>query len=152
MESTALRALASGAIGALAVTALNEGARRRIPHAPRMEVIGMRAFSALVERLGGHPPRGRKLYEQTLAGDLVSNTLYYALVGAGSRQTRLSRGVLLGAAAGLGAALLPPVLGLGRQPGERRPRTTLMTLAWYTAGGIAAALAGRLLDPEEARA
>lgn len=149
---TTLRALASGAVGAIAVTALNEAARRRIPHAPRMEVIGMRALSSVIEGLGGRAPRGRTLYRETLAGDLVSNTIYYALVSAGTRQRRLGRGILLGAAAGLGAALLPPVLGLGRQPGERRPQTTLMTVAWYTAGGIAAALAGRLLEGESARA
>jgi hypothetical protein len=147
METSAtLRSLASGAIGALAVTAINEGARRRIPHAPRMEVIGMRALSAAVQALGGRPPRGRKLFRETLGADLLSNTIYYALVGAGSRQTRLSRGILLGAAAGLGAVILPPRLGLGRPPGNRRPVTPLMTVAWYTAGGVAAALAGRILE------
>ena len=148
MPGAALRSLASGAVGALAVTALNEGARRRVPHAPRMDVIGMRALSAMVRAVGRRPPNGRALFRSTLAGDLISNSIYYALVGAGSRQTRLSRGILLGAAAGLGAALLPPVLGLGYQPGERRPETSLMTVAWYTAGGIAAALAARLLEPD----
>jgi hypothetical protein len=116
-----------------------------------MDVIGMRALSSLIRSFGGRPPRGRTLFRETLAGDLLSNTLYYALVGAGSRQTRLSRGILLGAAAGLGAAVLPPLIGLGRQPGERRPKTPLMTIAWYTAGGIAAALAGRLLEPGDDR-
>jgi hypothetical protein len=146
---TTLRSLASGAIGALAVTALNEVARRRIPHAPRMEVIGMRALSAAVRALGGRPPRGRALFRETLGADLLSNTIYYGLVGAGSRQRRLSRGILLGAAAGLGAVLIPPLLGLGRPPGNRRPATPLMTIAWYTAGGVAAALAGRMLDRGE---
>ena len=147
VASNTLRALAGGAAGALAVTALNEGARRRIRHAPRMEIIGMRALSAGIRALGGRPPRGRKLFRETMAADLVSNTIYYALVGAGSRQTRLRRGLLLGAAAGLGAVLLPPLLGLGHPPGERRPATPLMTVAWYTAGGLAAALAGRMLEP-----
>ena len=146
MAAAALRSLASGAIGALALTALNEGARRRVPHAPRMEVIGMRALAALVRGLGGRPPRGRALFQSTLAGDLLSNTFYYALAGAGGRQSRLSRGILLGAAAGLGAVLLPPMLGLGHPPGERRPATPLMTLAWYTAGGVAAAMAARMLE------
>lgn len=144
-----LYALLSGAVGAIALTALNEGARRRIAHAPRMEVIGMRALAAAIRRLRGRPPRGRRLFQETLVGDLVSNTIYYSLVGAGSRQTRLSRGILLGATAGLGAVLLPPLLGLGHPPGERRPQTPLLTLAWYTAGGVAAALAGRMLESED---
>ena len=146
--NSTLRSLASGAIGALALTALNEGARRRVPHAPRMDVIGMRALSAAVRALGGRPPRGRTLFRETMGADLLSNTIYYGLVGAGARQTRLSRGILLGAAAGLGAVLLPPLLGLGHSPGSRRPATPLMTVAWYTAGGVAAALAGRLLEGE----
>ncbi|HYC31411.1 MAG TPA: hypothetical protein VEB59_03935 [Gemmatimonadales bacterium] len=149
MTTAALRALAGGAAGALVLTALNEGARQRVPHAPRMDVIGMRALSAVLRGLGLRPLRGRALYRGTLAGDLVSNSLYYALVGAGSPRTRLRRGILLGAAAGLGAAVVPPLIGLGHQPGERRPDTPLMTVAWYTAGGVAAALAGGLLDPRD---
>ena len=148
---SALRALAGGAVGALAVTALNEGARRRIPHAPRMEVIGMRALAGAVRGLGGRPPRGSALFRSTLAGDLVSNTLYYALVGTGPLRSRLTRGLLLGTAAGLGAVLLPPRLGLGHPPGERRPATPLMTVAWYTAGGLAAAVAGGWLAGEDER-
>lgn len=148
MAST-LRSLAGGAVGALALTALNEIARRRVPHAPRMEVIGMRALAGAVRRIGGTPPSGRTLFRSTLAGDLLSNTLYYALVGAGSRRTRVTRGLLLGAAAGLGAVLLPPMLGLGHPPGERRPATPLMTVAWYTVGGVAAGLAGGLLEGED---
>ena len=148
MAST-LRSLAGGAVGALALTALNEGARRRVPHAPRMEVIGMRALAGAIRGLGGTPPRGRTLFRSTLAGDLLSNTMYYALVGTGSRRSRLTRGLLLGAAAGLGAVLLPPALGLGHPPGERRPATPLMTVAWYTAGGVVAALAGGWLEGED---
>ena len=52
----------------------------------------------------------------------------------------MKRGVVLGLLAGLGAALLPPVMGLGRQPGHRGLPTHLMTIAWYTIGGLAAAV------------
>lgn len=141
--ATILRALAGGTVGAVALTALHELTRRTVPYAPRMDVIGMRALARTVRALGGRPPHGDRLFRQTLLGDLGANTLYYSLAAAGRRPW--GRGLLLGAAAGLGAAALPPLLGLGRSPGAKWPATPLMTLALYTAGGLAAAAAGRAL-------
>jgi hypothetical protein len=138
-----MRALGGGTVGAIALTALHELTRRTVPHAPRMDVIGMRALSKTVRALGRRPARGRRLFRQTLLGDLAANSLYYSLAAAGRRPR--GRGLLLGAAAGLGAAALPPLLGLGRSPGAKFPVTPLMTLALYTAGGLAAAAAGRAL-------
>jgi hypothetical protein len=139
-----MRALGGGAVGALALTGLHELTRRALPHAPRMDVIGMRALSRTVRALGGRPARGDRLYRQTLWSDLVSNALYYSLAaGPGRRST--GRGLLLGAAAGVGAAALPPLLGLGRSPGAKWPATPLLTVALYTAGGLVAAAAGRAL-------
>ena len=46
-------------------------------------------------------------------------------------------------------------MGLGHPPGEKSPLTPLLTIAWYTAGGVTAALAARLFDnrpPEEVQA
>ncbi|GGL90402.1 hypothetical protein GCM10010840_30560 [Deinococcus aerolatus] len=135
-----------GMAGALTVTALNEGVRRVLPHAPRIEVIGERALAGSLQALNVDPPRGAALYRWTLLGDLLSNTLYYGLVGLGPRQGAWQRGGLLGLAAGLGAVALPRPLGLGGQPGARSPRTPLLTAAWYLAGGLAAAVAARQLD------
>ena len=141
--ATVMRALGGGTVGAIALTALHELTRRTVPHAPRMDVIGMRALSKTIRALGGRPARGQRLFRQTLLGDLAANALYYSLASAGRRAP--GRGLLLGAAAGLGAAVLPPMLGLGRSPGAKFPVTPLMTLALYTAGGLAAAAAGRAL-------
>lgn len=140
------RALTSGIAGTLVLTGLHEAARRLLPHAPRMDVIGERALSRSLAALGRRPPRGRQLFRATLAGELLSNTLYYSLVGAIAESRVLPTGLLIGAAAGLGAVLLPPRLGLGHPPGEKAPLTPLLTLAWYTAGGLAAAAVARLLD------
>jgi hypothetical protein len=52
--------------------------------------------------------------------------------------------------AGVGAVVLPPLLGLGQQPGRRTPWTELMTVAWYTAGGVAAAAVAERLDDRAA--
>jgi hypothetical protein len=142
--------LGGGLAGALVLTGLHEVARRLLPHAPRMDVIGERALSRTLRLSGRRPPRGRRLYGATLAGELVSNMLYYSLAGSGSRSNRLRQGLLVGLAAGLGAVLLPPRLGLGHPPGERAPLTPLLTLAWYTAGGLAAALVTRMFEERTA--
>lgn len=143
------RALTSGVAGALVLTGLHEVARRLLPHAPRMDVIGERALSRSLGALGYRPPRGNRLYGATLAGELFSNALYYSVVGAARRSRSLRTGLLLGFAAGLGAVLLPPILGLGTPPGEKKTVTPLLTVAWYTAGGLAAAAATRLLEGAE---
>ena len=140
------RALTSGMAGAVVLTALHETARHLLPHAPRMDVIGERALSRSLAAVGRRSPGGRRLYRATLAGELLSNTLYYSVVGAAASSRVLRTGLGVGLAAGLGAVLLPPRLGLGDQPGEKVPLTPLLTIAWYTAGGLAAAAVARLLE------
>jgi hypothetical protein len=145
-----LKALASGVAGAVALNAVHETARRTIPRAPRMDVIGRRGIAKSMVALGKEPPHGQRLQGAALAGDLVSNALYYSLIGLGSDRAKPTwqRGLVLGLAAGLGAVFLPPVLGLGRQPGRRGPFTHLLTVAWYTIGGLAAAATLRALPDD----
>ena len=145
-----MRALGGGTVGAVALTTLHELTRRTVPHAPRMDVIGMRALSKTVRALGRRPARGDRLFRQTLLSDLVANALYYTLAGRGRRSPQ--RGLLLGAAAGLGAAALPPLLGLGRSPGAKWPATPLMTVALYSLGGLAAGAATAALGSDDAPA
>ena len=142
-----LKALGSGLVGACALTLIHETARRFIKDAPRMDVVGMRAIAKTMRAADLEPPT--PLHEAALVGDIVSNSLFYSLVGAGDREDALRNGALLGLAAGLGAVFLPEPLGLGRQPTERAPATQAMTVAWYLAGGIAAAAAYRALSSED---
>jgi hypothetical protein len=135
----------SGVVGAVTVTLLNETVRRLVPHAPRMEVMGERGVRLAVRVAGRRPPKGRALYRWTMAGDVLSNSLYYSLVGTGSRGGAWPRGAVLGLAAGGGAAVLPQQLGFGHQPGARTPVTEILTAGWYLAGGLAAAATYRRL-------
>ena len=133
-----MAALASGAAGAAALTCVHESARRALTDAPRADVLGERAIAAGVRAADAEPLSRAQLHGAALGGDLVANTAYYALVGLGGSDGAVARGVLLGAAAGLGAVFLPGPLGLGTAPTRRTPQTAAMTVAWYAFGGLVA--------------
>lgn len=143
-----LKALGSGLAGALALTLIHETARRMREDAPRLDVLGMRAISKSLRAADVDPP-DVELRDLALAGDIAANSLYYSLVGFGKREDAWLCGAALGLAAGLGAVTLPGPLGLGPQPTERAPTTQLMTVAWYLAGGLAAAATYRALTADD---
>lgn len=142
----AMNAVASGLVGAAALTLLHETARRTISNAPRMDVVGRRAIAGSLRAAGIDPPMGQKLQGVAMGMDVISNGLFYALIGLVRPKNALGGGSAIGTIAGLAAIALPPVLGLGRKPTLRQPRTAAMTFAWYFAGAMAAAGTYRLLS------
>jgi len=131
------RPLASGVVGALTLTAVHELARRKFEHAPRMDQVAMKGLRRI---LSGDQRDPSRLHQVALAGDLVANSLYYAAIPAATRKETWIRAAVLGTAAGLGALLLPQRMGLGApQQSDRRPNQ-FMTVGWYLAGAMAAAL------------
>jgi hypothetical protein len=132
------KSLIAGAAGAIALTVAHEAGRRTIKNAPRMDVLGRRALERWLPAIGIEPPDRRALQPAALAGDLVSNSLYYAMVG-GRREGAWWRGTGLGLAAGLGAVTLPKPLGLGTAPHSSHASTNALTVAWYLIGGLTAA-------------
>jgi len=146
-----LIALVSGITGAVALTLTHETIRRYIPQAPRMDVLGMRAIARGLYHLNKRPPEEDKLFEYSIIGDLVSNSLYYTLTGTGHKVWW--RGTALGLAAGIGGVMLPGPLGLGKEPSGRTNATKAMTVGLYLLGGlVTAAMSWALLgkpSPEE---
>jgi hypothetical protein len=141
-----VEAVAGGVAGACALTALHESARRTVPDAPRMDVLGMRAIERGLHGLGYEAPDEERLHQAALAGDIVSNSLYYSLIGLGRPENAVRNGALLGLLAGVGGVLLPGPMGLGEAPSNRTRATQAMTVAWYLVGGLAAGLAYRYLS------
>jgi hypothetical protein len=139
-----VRSLASGLVGAALITALHELMRRTVPHAPRMDLLGRQAIEEIFHSVGQRVPDEETLQQIALGADLVSNTAYYSLVGAGHPGRTITRGAFLGAAAGIGGVLLPGPLGLDPGASVRTPQTAIMTVGLYLVGGLAAALAYRL--------
>lgn len=147
-----LKALGSGLVGACALTLVHETARRFLLRAPRMDVLGMRAIARTMRSAEAERPRDEELHTAALVGDIISNSLYYSLVGLGDAKGAYRRGALLGSAAGLGGVLLPGPLGLGSDASARTPATQAMTVAWYMLGGLAAAAAFSAVATEDRRA
>lgn len=143
-----LTSLASGLAGAVALTAVHETAKHFLPHPPRVDVIGRRAIAKGLAGIGIEPPKGQALQSAALVGDVLSNSLFYALVGIGSRKRAGLRGALLGSLAGYGAIALPGLLGLGRKPVARTRQTQVMTFGWYLLGGLIAAAAFKTIAPK----
>src|SRR5690349_10569171 len=82
-EPSPLAAVGAGIAGAVALTLVHETARRVIPHAPRVDVIGVRAIARPMRAAGYEPPHYNRLHNIALAGDLAANSAYYSLIGAG---------------------------------------------------------------------
>jgi hypothetical protein len=147
-----LNAVASGLVGATTLTLLHELARRVIPEAPRVDVLGMRAIAAALRAGGTTPPPSGRLYWWALAGDLVSNSLYYSFAAIGAPKRAVWRGGLLGLGAGAATVALPPMAGLGTRPQARTLQTALLTVLWYFIGGLAAGMTARTLAQGDERA
>lgn len=139
-------AIGGGIAGAVTLTVLHETVRRLYADAPRMDLLGMEGVAKTLESAHAKVPGENKLFILTMAGDILSNSMYYSLAGVGNKQQSILRGALLGLAAGIGAVYLPAPLGLDTAPSSRTLQTKLMTVALYSTGGLVAGLAGKLLE------
>jgi len=136
----------SGVAGAVTLTAVHQAAKMMSDTAPQMDVLGMRAIARATgtsgmadESADVDSERNRGLYKYALAGDMLANSAYYSMA------TTWTRGAALGLAAGIGALVLPRHLGLGDPPNSDLLSNKIMTIAWYTLGGLAAAWTAQCL-------
>lgn len=138
-----LRSVFNGLVGAITLTAAHQLLRKCVSDAPEMDKLGEQAVEKIFATLGKEPPKGKALYYLTLAGDIGVNTFYYSQVGSKKGLLTLGKGLSLGVGAGLGAATLPPFLGLSKDASQRTPRQTALTVGLYVLGGLAAAAAAQ---------
>jgi hypothetical protein len=141
-------AIISGLAGAIAVNIINETTRQFTENAPRLDILGKRAIAYPLMEAKIEPPPNSQLYWIALGGDIVSNSLYFSLVGLGELKNAYRNGALLGLAAGIGAVVLPEKIGLGEEMTARTRETELMTVGWYLAGGLAAAAVYQTISDE----
>ena len=134
-----LKSLLAGFAGAGALNILHESVRRIDPDAPRIDLLGEQALSRSMKSLNLETPKGNNLYLATLAGDIVSNGLYYSAIGFGSKKNIYIKGALAGFTAGLGAISIPDKVGLDDTPVSKTHKTKILTVAWYVIGGLVTA-------------
>lgn len=137
-------AFGGGLAGALALTALHQYVKKKDPNAPRMDLLGMEAITKTLKDAGEPVPDENNLYYLTMAGDILSNAVFYSAAGLGKKQTWL-KGALLGLAAGVGAVYLPKPMGLNEEHSTRTPETKTLAILYYLTGGLVAAGGIKLL-------
>ena len=134
-----LSAAIGGLAGACALTLINQAIAKFDRKAPRLDLLGRNAVAKFIKGPRSAPPFVQNLLPMALAGDLVSNSLYYALASGRDKNKTLIRGALLGLGAGLGAVALPKPMGLDASTTNLTPRTQVMTVIYYIVGGLVAA-------------
>lgn len=133
-------ALAGGLAGTVALNLIHETYRKIDEDAPKIHLIGEEALVKMLKAAHLPQPNGKEeLYRWTMAGDIFSNTVYYSLIGAGKRKGLLKRGFILGLVAGVVTVFMPEKIGLNSAPSDRTTETKVLTMLWYTLGGLAAA-------------
>ncbi len=133
-------ALIGGLAGALTLNIIHETYRKIDEDAPKIHLIGEEALVKILKAANlPQPDTKQELYQWTLAGDVLSNALYFSLAAIGKDKNLLKRGLALGLAAGLGAVFMPQKMGLNDAPSTRTTETKVLTVLWYTLGGLAAA-------------
>ncbi|QQL50476.1 hypothetical protein [Mucilaginibacter ginkgonis] len=128
-----------GIAGAVALNVIHQVAKQFDHDAPRVDLVGEEALSKGLESVCVEPPKGDALFAATLASDLVSNAFYYSAIGLGKKKYLLYHGVAHGLCAGIGAITLPKPMGLSDAPVTKTLETKVLTVAWYTIGGMVAA-------------
>lgn len=134
-----MKNLLAGLSGAIALNVLHEVYRHYDSEAPEVQLIGEQALRKMAKAVNAQPPKGEKLYAYTLAADVVSNALYYSLIGKGN-SNYVTKAILLGSLAGVGALTLTQPLGLNDAPVKKTNKTKWLTVAWYTTGALVTAL------------
>jgi hypothetical protein len=127
-----------GFAGAIALNILHQAVKEFDPKAPRVDLVGEEALSKGLRKIGIEAPAGNALFAATLAADLLSNAAYYSLIGCAKKKHLLLTGAASGLVAGIGALTLTEPMGLSDAPFTRTRKTSILTVVWYTFGGLVA--------------
>lgn len=133
-----LSSMGGGLAGAVALTLLHEVNRKYNSEAPRMDLLGMSALAKILRSTGNRVPDDKRLYKQAMAGDILTNLVFYSIAGLGKNRSVWQKGALLGIAAGISALVLPGPLGLDEDHSAKTNKTKATTVALYLIGGLVA--------------
>lgn len=133
-----------GLAGAIALTLLNEAIKKVNGSATGSDLLGQNALAKLMKGNDLIPKTAQRFFP--LAGDLVTNSMYYGMARGTSGANTFVRGAMLGLSAGIGAVTLPKQLGMEDQRIRRNQPDVLLTIGLYIVGGLVAAAVINALD------
>lgn len=131
--------LVAGLAGAAALNILHESLKNK-RDTPRIDFLGEQALQKTIRYFGGTINDTDDLYKATLAGDLISNTIYYSWIASGKRSHIWPKAIAMGLAAGIGAVTLPKPMGLNPKPVAKTDEIKAMAVGYYLFGALVAAL------------
>jgi len=137
--------IVAGLGGAIALNIIHESLKKRDSDMPRVDLLGEEALEKSLDYFDAEIHKDT-LYKTTLAGDIISNALYYSAIGAGDTKYLLPRAIAIGVAAGVGAITLPEPLGLNDKPVTRTNKTKALTIGYYLAGALVTAAIVKAMD------
>ncbi|WDF46278.1 hypothetical protein PQ459_15370 [Chryseobacterium sp. KACC 21268] len=120
----------AGLGGAIALNLLHEIIRNNFDNVPEVNKVGEEALNKALETVDQKITDQNQLYAATLAGDVISNGLYYATTSTSGFN------LVSGVAAGVGAVMLPKKMGLDDSPVAETTQKKLMTVGYYLFGAI----------------
>jgi len=135
-----IKNLIAGFAGAVALNILHETLKHKSKNVPRIDLLGENALQKTLGFFGEHIGNKQTLHNATLAGDIVSNTIYYSMIGAGEAKYLWPKAIFLGLSAGIGAVNLPEPMGLNPRPITKSEQIKALTVGYYVFGAIVTAL------------
>jgi hypothetical protein len=141
-----LKNLIAGFAGAVALNILHETLKKQSNDVPRVDLLGEDALQRTLNYFGGNIDHKESLYNATLAGDIVGNTLYYSLIGAGNVKYLWPKAVFLGLSAGIGAVKLPKPMGLDETPVAKNDQVKVLTVGYYLFGAIVTGIVVKMFN------
>lgn len=122
-----VKKMLAGLGGAIALNILHEIIRKNFDNVPHINEVGEEALQKTLDSAGLEISDPDKLYAATLAGDIVSNAVYYA-------NTATQHDFTSGLAAGISTIMLPQKMGLDDEPVAENNKKKIMTVAYYIFG------------------
>ncbi|MGK7390716.1 MAG: hypothetical protein ACNS60_10200 [Candidatus Cyclobacteriaceae bacterium M2_1C_046] len=130
----------TGLAGSTALTGVHQALKDR-KNTPRVDLLGEQVLLKLKgDRKAEHD--NKKLYYGTLAGDLISNTIYYGVIAKSKRP--ILTGALMGAAAGVMTVFSPQLFGLNKRYVQTSDTKKALTVGYYLLGGLAAGITTKI--------
>jgi hypothetical protein len=144
-----IKNIIGGLGGAIALNLLHESLKKKDKNMPRVDLLGEEALQKSLNYFGMSITNEDTLYKATLAGDVISNALYYSTIGGGGTQNVFPRAIAYGLAAGVGAITLPEPLGLDDEPVTKSNKTKALTVGYYLAGALVTACIIKAISQKE---